>query len=255
MVRDRDTAAGQKAALAPRAKLPPDVAEFFQKTAGIDSDDKDVKTIASTVKTDTMANAIEGVLTWMRANFKYEGGGDQGGKASLDRKFAVCTGHANLAASLFQAAGVPCRVLGCLMGDRLQEHYIVEVWAPGAGWQRVESTTKAWPIKDSVHLILHVAHPKFFRSAGNVPLHVKGGDDCDANFKMGADTCWQGMTPLPGQALEPAVAIAVEKAARDAFAAWEKKPAATPSIRLLGADQAKRAPALAAEIDAFLSAK
>ena len=57
-----------------------------------------------------------------------------------------------------------------------------------------------WPIRDSTHLILHVAHPKFFRSGGNVPLHIKGGDDCDAQFKAGADTCWQGMTSLSGQA-------------------------------------------------------
>jgi hypothetical protein len=258
MVRDRPAGKAENVALAPRAKLPPDVARFFEKTPGIDADDKDVKAIAATVETDTMARAVEGVLEWMRANFKYEGGGDQGGRASLGRKYAVCTGHANLAASLFQAAGVPCRILGCLSGERLQEHYIVEVWAPGEGWRRVESTSKVFPIPDSGHLILHVAHPKFFRSGGNVPLHVKAADDCMANFKMGADTCWQGMSGGETVGVEPAEAAAAEKAARDAFAAWEKKPSTAAAIRLLprppkGAPP--RAAAIAAEVEAFLGGK
>ena len=29
---------------------------------------------------------------------------------------------------------MPCRVLGCLNGKCVQEHFIVEVWAPGMGW-------------------------------------------------------------------------------------------------------------------------
>jgi transglutaminase-like putative cysteine protease len=258
-VRDRPRGKGEKAVFAERSKLPSEVAWFFEKTPGIDPDHPGIQGVAKAIKADTLQHATDGVLAWLRQNFKYEGGGDQGGKASFERKFAVCTGHANLAASLFQAAGLPCRVLGCLMGARLQEHYIVELWAPGEGWRRVEATTKAFPIADSMHLVLHVAHPNFNRGAANVPLHYRAAEGCTAHLKMGADQCWQGMTKTGSVDLAIEDATLLEGAARDAFRKWEKAPARGDSMRLVDADSAKklsaRAELVSAWLDQFLGKK
>lgn len=224
MVRPSARGDGKGVALVPREKLPKDVAYYFQATKGVDTDDAGIRAVAKDVRTTTMADAVSDVLAWMRNNFKYEGGGDQGAKASFERKNAVCTGHANLAASLFQAAGVPCRILGCLIGARLQEHYIVEVWAPKEGWRRVESTSETFPIPDDMHLILHVADPSFERSVVNVPLRLHAADHCRADYRMGDDHCWQGMTNEGSVALDEGETLRLEMLARAAFAGFEKSP-------------------------------
>lgn len=236
LVRGLERGDARTVALAPRDKLPKEVALYFEKTPGIDPDHPGIREVAKGVRTTSMAEAIEGTLAWMRANFTYEGGGDQGGKASFERKNAVCTGHANLATSILQAAGVPCRVLGCLIGERLQEHYVVEVWAPKEGWRRVESTSKVFPIDDAEHLILHVAYPDFERNGGNVPLRLRA-DGCAATYRMGDDHCWQGMTPGGTVGLDPAEAARVEALARASFAAWEKAPIAGARVVLGSAER------------------
>jgi transglutaminase-like putative cysteine protease len=256
MVRDRNRGPAKGVPMAKRAALPSDVAAYFKPTPGIDADDPEIKAVAAGFKNGTLSDVVGDVLAWLRAEFKYEGGGDQGGKASFQRRNAVCTGHANLAASLFQAADAPCRVLGCLVGSRLQEHYIVEVWAPVEGWRRVESTSKVFPIRDSMHLILHVAHPGFPRGAANVPLLLAASDGCRAGFGTGDDGCFQGSIASDSLALEPDGAGA-EKAARGAFERWANEARPSGEVRLLKRDD-PGAPAkgplaeLHAAVDAFL---
>jgi transglutaminase-like putative cysteine protease len=255
LVRDRKRGKGEGVALAERSKLPPEVARFFDETPGIDPGYPPIQAVAKTIRTDTMQHAVDDVLAWMRANLKPISGGDQGGKATFERKGAACTGNANLAASIFQAAGVPARVLGCVGGERLQEHYIVEVWAPGEGWRRVEAAGKAFPIPDSSQIILHVAHPKFVRNAINAAIFYQGADGCRATIRYGPDGAWQGMTKAGTYTLTQDDTVRLERSARDAFKAWETKRAEKPSVSLVGADASKplspKAGAILAAIEEF----
>lgn len=225
--------------LAPRAKLPANVAAYFAKTPGIDPDHAGIRDVAKTVKTATLAEAVDGVLRWMKANVTYEGGGDQGGAASFERKNAVCTGHANVAASLFQAAGVPARILGTLPFGRLQQHYIVEVWTPSERWRRVESTAHLFPMPDDAQVVLHVAPPAFDRSPLNVPLRLRASHGCRASYQMDAKGCWQGMESAGTAVLTPDEAKRVETLARQQFAAWEADPVAADTARLLTVARAR----------------
>jgi hypothetical protein len=241
MVREIPRGDGKGVALAPREKLPKEVALFFDTTKGIDPGEPGIRAVAKKFRTGTLAEAADDVLGWMRENITYAGGNDQGGKSTFEHKNAVCTGHANLAASLFQAAGVPCRILGCLINERLQEHYIVELWAPKEGWRRLESTSELFPIRDDMHLILHIAYPDFDRSAGNVPLRLRAANDCRADYRMGEDHCWQGMTNDDSFVMQGDEAPRIEARARAAFTSWEKTPFEGGSVRLLTPSPADKA--------------
>jgi transglutaminase superfamily protein len=258
LVRDRKLGNGEGVALTARSKLPKEVAATFEPTPGIDATDEGIRAVARDFRKATLAELAEDLDGWMRENVHPGTAPDQGGRATFERKFAACTGQANLAASLLQAADVPCRMLGCLMGKRLQEHYIVEVWTASEGWRRIESTLHAFPIADSMHLILHVADPPFHRSAIHVPLKIDAAEGCKADFRMGEDHCWQGMSRVASLALDPPFARELERAARAAFESWRGKPSASPSIRL--APAISSAPAkvgdtgiVASKLEAFLS--
>jgi hypothetical protein len=119
-----------------------------------------------------------------------------------------------------------------LIGERLQEHYIVEVWAPKEAWRRVESTSKLFPIRDDMHLILHVAYPDFDRSTGHVPLYLHAAETCRAEYRMGDDHCWQGMTGAGSIGLDADEALRIEALARATCAAWEKTPIEGGNARL-----------------------
>jgi hypothetical protein len=119
-----------------------------------------------------------------------------------------------------------------LTGERLQEHYIVELWAPKEGWRRVESTAKVFPIRDDQHLILHVAYPDFERSSGHVPLRLHAAEKCRADYRMGDDHCWQGMKGAGSIGLDADEALRIEAMARAAFVSWENTPIEGDHARL-----------------------
>ncbi|MGO8839212.1 MAG: transglutaminase-like domain-containing protein [Limisphaerales bacterium] len=230
VVRDRPLCPLDQTPVPRRAELPPEVAQYFASTPGVDPAYSGIVAVAKSLPTTSMGGVIVGVNGWLLQNIRNEPGGDQGAVACFEAKKAVCTGYANLAASLFQAAGVPCRVLGCLNGKRVQEHFIVEVWAPGMGWWRVDPP--GFPVPDSRELILHVAYPTFPRNEIQMAYHLRGAQGCLANFKKGADTAWQGMDILGVYGLAAEEADALEAGARNAFAGWEKTPAKTATLRL-----------------------
>ncbi|MBI5363309.1 MAG: transglutaminase domain-containing protein [Planctomycetes bacterium] len=249
LLRDRPVSDGAGVALPVKAKVPKDVAPHLKAAPGVDVDDAAVRKLASAFARKDLQALTTDLAKALRERLKYDGGASQGAKECLDSGKAVCTGYANVAASLFIAAGVPCRILACdLLGSRLQEHYIVEAWTSALGWSRMESTGAAFPYKDSESLVLRIVYPDSERSPFDVPLYVEGSSDVAANFRMGADGCWQGSELLSTHFLDSNAITAIENEARANFEELAKAPEHGARSVFLVLDPAEKSAAKAEEL-------
>ena len=262
MVSDRATSDGSEVKLANPKKVPKDVRQHLKAAPGVEAKDKRIKNIAAGFDRSDFASLMKDVQAYLKANLEYAGGNPQGATACLDLGRAVCTGYANVAASLLIAADVPTRILACTqLSGRLQEHYIVEAWTPDLGWSRMESTMAAFPWVDSSNLIVRVVYPDSGRSKGNVPLFVEVSKGAAGGFRMDPkDTCWQGADHLTGILMPDKSFAAIEATARKNFEALIKKPSAGEWVRLVPelADAKKlklddRSKQLLATVDNWLS--
>ncbi|MBC8404639.1 MAG: transglutaminase domain-containing protein [Planctomycetes bacterium] len=235
MVSDRATSDGSEVKLANPKKVPKEIRQHLQAAPGVDAKDKRIKGIADGFDRKDFASLMNDVKAYLKANLKYDGGNPQGATDCLDLGKAVCTGYANVAASLLIAADVPTRILACTqLSGRLQEHYIVEAWTPDLGWSRMESTMAAFPWSDSSNLILRVVYPDSERSQVDVPLFVEVSNGAIGGFRMDPkDTCWQGADHLSGMLMSDKGFAAVEATARKNFEALIKKPSAGEWVRLV----------------------
>lgn len=253
MLRDRETADGKGVALTAKSKAPKDVKPFLEKAPGIDVDAPAIKKLASSIEKKDFGSAMESLAKLLREKLEYAGGGNQGAVECIESGKAVCTGYANVAASVAIAAGIPARVLASTtIGSRLQEHYVIEAWTEKLGWSRMESTAARFPWRDSENLILRVIYPDAERSPFDVPLFKQASSDAEVSFRMGDDTCWQGAEELESLALDAASIAAIEKAARARFEALVAKSAPGSSVGLLAdgdvtSESAKRVAAIASE--------
>lgn len=244
LLRDRPLATGEGIALTAKAKVPKNVKPFLEKAPGIDVDAPAVRELAARVDRKDFASAMSSVAKLLREKLTYDGGTSQGAIECLDSGKAVCTGYANVGASLLIAAGVPTRILACTtIGSRLQEHYIVEAWTEKLQWSRMESTAARFPWRDSENLVLRIVYSDSERSPFDVPLFKQASSDAEVNFHMGNDTCWQGAEELETFALDAAVVTAIEGLARARFAALTKQPGSGEVVALLESDATLPAPA------------
>jgi Transglutaminase-like superfamily len=234
LIRDREVSTGEGVALTAKPKIPKDVKPHLEKAPGLDIDAPAIKKLAGGVAKKDFGSVMNGVAKLLDEKLEYEGGENQGAIECLESGKAVCTGYANVGASLLIASGVPSRVLACVtLGSRLQEHYIIEGWTEKLGWCRMESTAAQFPWKDSENLVLRIVYPDAARSPFDVPLYKEGSNDLDLSFRMGDDTCWQGGDTLETFALDHAAVAAIEKAARARFEQLVKTPAPGASVVLL----------------------
>ena len=243
MVADRPLSKGEEIPLANPKKLPKGVKQHLKAAPGVDVKDKSIREAAASFSRDDFAAMMSDVQKYLRANLQYEGGNSQGAVECLDRGKAVCTGFANVAASLLIAADVPTRILACTqLSGRLQEHYIVEAWTPELGWSRMESTMAAFPWRDSGNLILRVVYPDSWRSQGDVPLFVAVSKGTSGGYRMDPkDTCWQGADMLTSALLSGDDFEALAKAAGKSFQAMVKKPVDGSVARMIPpSDSAKK---------------
>lgn len=244
LLRDRPLATGEGIALIAKSKVPKHVKPHLEKAPGIDVDAPAIAKLAKRVDRKDFASAMSSVAKLLREELVYEGGNSQGAIECLDAGKAVCTGYANVGASLLIAAGVPTRILACTtIGSRLQEHYIVEAWTEKLQWSRMESTAARFPWRDSENLVLRIVYPDSERSPFDVPLFKQASSDAEVNFDMGDDSCWQGADELETFALDAAVVTAIEKLARARFEALTRQPSSSEMVALLEPDEALPAPA------------
>jgi transglutaminase-like putative cysteine protease len=234
LLRDRPISGADGVRLA-AGKVPEEAKVHLRAARGVDSGDPRIREIAAKFSRKDAGALIDDLSAFLKEKLKYEGGGDQGARSCIRTGQAVCTGYANTAAALLIAAGMPARVLACTpLEGKTQEHYIVEAWAPGPGWLRIETTMAAFPWSDSKNLILRIIYPDAPRSPANVPLFFElagaagGGFDGDPG-----DGCWQSADTHARLLLDRAELDAIEKAARRGFEACAAKPVPGSRTRFL----------------------
>lgn len=222
LVRRRELPSGEGAELLAVRRLPEEVREFLGPAPGIESEDPRVTGVARDFARKDLARLVEDLLAFLRREIA-AGSGDQGALATLTGRAAACTGHANLGAALMIAAGVPTRVLACLLvGHEQEEHYVIESWTRALGWQRIETSVKSFPVADALHVIQRVVYPDAPRSPMHVPLFwrlgegLTGGPDPEPMGKRG---CWQSAKEDAQLALPGGTSGELEDAARAAFEA------------------------------------
>jgi len=236
LLRDRPLSEGEGVALPSRGRVPKDVLPHLEDAPGIDVGAAGVKKAAAQLSRKDLSALMKSLQEFLRANMKYDAGTSQGAEECLEAGKAVCTGYANLTASLLIANKVPARILACTgLNARLQEHYIVEVWTAPLGWSRIESTMAAFPWRDSENLVLRVVYPDAWRSTGDVPLYKSFAPGMGGGFRMGKDDCWQGGEVLDSLALEAQDVDSLEKVARAAFENFTRQRTADSKILLLSA--------------------
>jgi|GEM_PF-2619461 len=259
LLRDRPLFDGAGVTLADRSNLPKEVKLFLEPAPGVESNNKEILEIAASFERTDLKTLMDDLKAFLEENLTYDGGYNQGALSSIRKKKAVCTGHANAAAALLIAAGVPARILPCtLMSGKLQEHYIVEAWTPTLGWSRMESTAKLFPWGDTNNLILRIVYPDSPRSPSNVPLYCECGGKIQGWFgeDEAGSTCWQSAETLKRFLITLEDFESIEVKARQAFEKLTKKTVRSDSIRLIRSPQkmrslGQRAQILLQEADRF----
>lgn len=235
MVADRPTSEGNEIELANPKKLPKDVKQHLKAAPGVDIKDKNIRAAAAGFSRDDFASMMKDVQEYLRENLKYKAGNSQGAVECLERGEAVCTGFANVAASVLIAADVPTRILACTqLTGRLQEHYVVEAWTPDLGWSRMESTGAIFPWRDSNNLIVRVVYPDAWRNQGDVPIYIDVSSGASGGLSMDpSDGCWQGADQLASAIIPLSGFESITKAADKAFRALTKKAANGAVVRFV----------------------
>jgi transglutaminase-like putative cysteine protease len=241
LLRSRDLPTGEGTALPSAKDLGPAVQEYLRPAPGIDAEDPEIRKAAAGFPRSDLRGYVIEMFRFMDGALKRDAqvaGGPQGAKEVLQRGGAVCTGNANLAASLLIAGKIPARVLPCVMiGQKQQEHYVVEAWTPSLGWSRLESTMRMFPLDDTKHLILRIAYPDSYRSTASVPLYWPvGSEGVKARYDGDpGNGCWQAAEVLTTFSLDAADADLLESAARKAFDDLVATPFQGGDVRLVRA--------------------
>ncbi len=241
MVADRPVSEGVGVALGKPRKAPKNVRRFLGAAPGIDLDAELVQEAAAGFDKTDLSTLMQDLVTFLQEKLEYVGGGNQGAQECLERGNAVCTGYANVAASLLLAADVPSRILASTQTTgRLQEHYIVEVWTKELGWSRIESTMARFPWADSNNLVLRIVEPKAWRSSSDVPIYVETGGGAQGGFDLGEDSCWQGAETLATRLVQAKGFARLEEATRKRFEAQVKRPARGGWVSFLPKEKARK---------------
>lgn len=234
LLRDRPLSDGSGTPLPGPRSVPADARVHLRAAPGVDAGDPLVKRTEAGFSRKDFGALVADLARFLREKLEYVGGGNQGAKECMASGKAVCTGYANVAASLLIASGVPARILACTQTEgRLQEHYVVEAWAPGIGWSRIETTMAAFPWPDSRNIVLRIVYPDAKRSPLGVPLFVATGGAREGGFDGDPkDGCWQSAETIGTYVLEAKEAEAIEAAARKACDALAQEPAKGAARRL-----------------------
>lgn len=235
LLRDRLLSSGEGIALSDRRKVPKEVKPFLEPAPGLETEDETIWKIAAGFDTTDLATLMTDLTAFLRENMEYEGGSNQGARASIASKKAVCTGFANAAAALLIAAGVPARILACTLTEgELQEHYVVEAWTRKLGWSRCESTAAEFPWGDSRNVILRIIYPDAPRTPYNVPIYMESGGGitmgCDSR---GANGCWQSAATLQSLVVRVDDLEPLEEEARQALEKLTKKAVRQGSVSFI----------------------
>lgn len=141
--------------------LPSDIRPYLQPDSKSQSDDPLIQAQALALVRDlrTQAQAVDAIVTWVRANVRWGSFAAQGMDAiSVFRtRWGVCEGFSNLTVALLRAAGIPsryrsaCAIAGnYAVGREGGSHAAIETYYPDAGWVPSEPQAQSNFINTSV---------------------------------------------------------------------------------------------------------
>jgi hypothetical protein len=232
------------------APIPDDVCLWLAATRCVQADHDGIRERAARLRAaspDLLAFARGAVRVFLEA--------PQGAQApTLDAVAALsgwgsCTNHANLAAALLRAAGIPARVLAgyptwC---GPTQTHYIVQFWAGEYGWVLAESSRGDVPCPSTSQVQVAIAYPededRSFRDFEGEDPHARvamGGGGfwmsaTEADERPGLD--WIGTIGVPGGNCDHEAVVLTEFESKDPDlnAAFEAATAFWPAYRAIRA--------------------
>lgn len=134
--------------------LPSDIKnQYLKPETSIQSDAPEIITKANELVQEAklQAEAVENILTWVRAHITYDSNAPGNDALSVFfNKRAVCAGFSRLSVALLRAAGIPSRYargcatpLGYLTGEGGGWHAWIEVYYPDVGWIPMEPQATA----------------------------------------------------------------------------------------------------------------
>ena len=174
--------------------MPEDVKKWLEPTSGAQSTHPEIMAKAKELKgnsNDIMEIARQ-ITDFVGNEIGFGPMQMQDALTTLRTGGAVCTGSANLAAALFRANGIPCRVLAVSSASQLQTHYIVEFYVPDYGWVWMESTQGIIPYQPTDVVLLRVVYPKDEVPSG-VPKYTTIDNTSRVYIESGlSETCYQG---------------------------------------------------------------
>ena len=134
--------------------LPLDIKnQFLKPESSIQSDAPEIIAKANELVQEAklQAEAVENILTWVRAHITYDSNapGNDALSVFINRR-AVCAGFSRLSVALLRAAGIPSRYargcatpLGYVTGEGGGWHAWIEVYYPDVGWIPMEPQVSA----------------------------------------------------------------------------------------------------------------
>ncbi len=108
----------------------------------IESDDARIMELATDLRGETALDTAHSIFSWVAQNIRYAGfvADDAGALAAVQRRSGDCTEYAYLATALARANGLPARMVGGFVADRVaaprqdEYHNWAEVFVDGAWW-------------------------------------------------------------------------------------------------------------------------
>jgi len=234
---------GAEVPLAGKRAIPRSIRALLKPAPGVACEDPGIREAAGSFRREDLLWLMADLRQCLRARLSSgSAGGDQGALECLERGGAVCTGNANVAASLLRAADVPARILACTMTTgELQEHYIVEVWTPSLGWSRFEPSAKLFPCRASHNPILRVLYPDTPRRAMHTMTWFRASDGLEGDFDgEPRGRSYQGAERLGDYALKTAEAEDILHAAGRSFERLASRPVPGDALLILEPEQFSR---------------
>jgi transglutaminase-like putative cysteine protease len=133
----------------------------------IESDDSRITQLGAELRGATAFDTASNIFSWVSANIRYAGfvADDFGARAALEHRSGDCTEYAYLATALARANGLPARMVGGFVADRIaaprpeEYHNWAEIFFDGAWWL-LDAQKGRWArsADDYIAFRYHAAH-------------------------------------------------------------------------------------------------
>lgn len=141
-----------------------DTANYLRAEKFIESDDRQIRELATKLRAAKPAASAKAIYEWIRANIAYSGydADEYGAKRALERRRGDCTEFADLTVALARALEIPSRTVGGFVVESdtvlraAEYHNWAELYFDG-GWQLVDTQRGAFAESADRYIAFHLA--------------------------------------------------------------------------------------------------